>query len=186
MRCDGNSGIPFPTKQGNGPSSQDEKGKPELFLSCGGTHGVPFEWRRVCRGTSWVASKVSRTHSRPKREGGISLDTQEWKWSSSRVEGIFSWFFSSCGRKLRVPFEYDGDLSEPLVWPQNSSVSMRVARGFSGYLSSRCCGRGPHVEFRPEPQDSSPVLKWILGFLWSFHSGLRPHLLWRHASQLFS
>ena len=171
-------------KQGNGPSSRDEEGKPGLFLSCGGTHGVPFKWRRVCRGTSWVASNVSRTHSRLKREGGISLDTQEWKWSSSRVEGIFSWFFSSCGRKLRVPFEYDGDLSEPLVWPQNSSVSMQVVRGFLGYLSSRFQGRGPHVEFRPEPQDSSPVLKWILGFLWSFHSGLRPHLLWRHASPL--
>ena len=42
----------FPTKQGNGPSSQDEEGKPRLFLSCGGTLGVPFDWRLVFRGTS--------------------------------------------------------------------------------------------------------------------------------------
>ena len=129
---------------------------------------------------------MSRALSRPKREGGISLDTQERKRSSSRVEGIFSWFFSSYGRKLSVPFEYNGDLSEPLLWPQNSSVSMRVARGFSGYLSSRCWGRGPHLDLRPGSQASSPVPTWILGFLWSFHKGVRPHLVWRHASPLSS
>ena len=50
MRCNGNAGIPFPMKQGNGPSSRDE-GKMGLFLSCGGTLSVPLKWRRVCRRT---------------------------------------------------------------------------------------------------------------------------------------
>ena len=36
------AGIPFPMKQGNGPSSRDEEGKTGLFLSCGGTLGVPL------------------------------------------------------------------------------------------------------------------------------------------------
>ena len=43
LRCDGKAIIPFPTKQGNGPSTQDEKAKTGLFLSCGGTLEVPLE-----------------------------------------------------------------------------------------------------------------------------------------------
>ena len=50
LRWDGNAGIPFPMKQGNGPSSRDEEGKTGLFLSCGGTLGVPLEWRLLCWG----------------------------------------------------------------------------------------------------------------------------------------
>ena len=49
---DENAGIPSPTKQENGPSSRDEEGEPRLFLSCGGTLGVPLECRRGCWGTS--------------------------------------------------------------------------------------------------------------------------------------
>ena len=52
LRCDGNAGIHLQMKQGNGPSSRDEEGKPGLFLSCGRKFGVPLEWRRVCQGTS--------------------------------------------------------------------------------------------------------------------------------------
>ena len=49
---DGNARIPFPMKQGNGPSSRDEERKSGLFLSCGRFLGVPLEWRRVFRRTS--------------------------------------------------------------------------------------------------------------------------------------
>ena len=52
LEVDRKAGIPFPTKEGNGPSSQDEEGKPGLSLSSGGTRGVPLEWRRVNTGTS--------------------------------------------------------------------------------------------------------------------------------------
>ena len=52
LRCDMNTGIPFPTKQGNRPPSRDEEGKMGLFLSGGGTIGVPLQWRRVFQGTS--------------------------------------------------------------------------------------------------------------------------------------
>ena len=76
------------------------------------------------------------------------FEAQEGKWDFSRdagaktasscVEGRISWFFSSRGRFLS---RYDGDLRDPLVWPQERPVSMRVARGLSGFLSSRCQGR---------------------------------------------
>ena len=34
--------------------------------------------------------------------------------------------------------------------------------GLSGFLSRRCRGLRPCVESGPEPEDSSPVLTWIL------------------------
>ena len=48
---------------------------------------------------------------------------------------------------------FDGDLSDLLVLPQESKVSMRVMQGLLGFLSSRCRGLGPHLDLRPEPQD---------------------------------
>ena len=39
--------------------------------------------------------------------------------------------------------------------------------GLSGFLSHRCWGLRPCVESVPEPEDSSPVLTWILGYFWS-------------------
>ena len=61
-----------------------------------------------------------------------------------------------------------------------------VARGFLGFLSSRCRCLGLHLELRLEPQGSSPVLTWISGFLWSFKREVRPRLVWRHGSPLSS
>ena len=59
---------------------------------------------------------------------------------------------------------YDGDLRDPLWWPQERPVSMRVAGGLSGFSSRRCRGLRPCVESVPEPEDYSPVLTWILGY----------------------
>ena len=77
----------------------------ELFLSCGGTLMFPLEWRRVCRRTSSFASRVSRTLSRLKKEGRISLESPQRKRASFRVEGRIFLFFSSCGSKPGVPLE---------------------------------------------------------------------------------
>ena len=65
---------------------------------------------------------------------------------------------------------YDGDLRDPLWWPQETPVHMRVARGLSGLFSRRCWGLRPCVESGPEPEDSSPVLTWILAYFWSLPS----------------
>ena len=58
---------------------------------------------------------------------------------------------------------YDGDLRDPLLWPQERPVPMRVSRGPLGSPSRRCWGLRPCVESVLEPEDSSPVLTWILG-----------------------
>ena len=83
---------------------------------------------------------------------------------------------------------YDGDLRETLWWPQERPVPLRVARGplggHSGFLPRRCWGLRPCVESVPEPEDSSPVLTWILGYFWSLPRGVSLRLEWGHARAL--
>ena len=85
---------------------------------------------------------------------------------------------------------YDGDLRDLLWWPQERPVSLRVAQGpFGGlscFLSRRCLGLKPCVESVPEPEDSSLVLTWILGYFWSLPRGVRPRLEYGHARSLSS
>ena len=80
----------------------------------------------------------------------------------------------------------DGDIRDPLWWPQERPVTMQVARGLSGFLSLRCRGLRPSVELVPEPEDSSPVLTWILGNFWSLPRGVSPPLEWGHARMISS
>ena len=81
---------------------------------------------------------------------------------------------------------YDGDLRDPLWWPQERPVPMRVALGLLGIPLPSCRGLRPCVESVPEPEDSSPVLTWILGYFWIFPRGVSPCLEWGHARALSS
>ena len=69
---------------------------------------------------------------------------------------------------------YGGDLSDRLWWPRERPVPMRVARGLSGLLSRRCRGLRSCVESVPEPEHSSPVLTWILGYFWTLPRVVSP------------
>ena len=62
---------------------------------------------------------------------------------------------------------YDGDLRDPIWWPQERPVPMPVARGPLGIPLPSMPGLRPCVESVREPEDSSPVLTWILGYFWS-------------------
>ena len=62
---------------------------------------------------------------------------------------------------------YDGDLRDPLWWPQERPVPMRVGRWPLGIPHPSMPGLRSCVESVPEPEDSSPVLTWILGYFWS-------------------
>ena len=53
--------------------------------------------------------------------------------------------------------------------------------GLSGFLSRRCRGLRPCVDWGSEPEDSSPVLTWILGYFRSLPRGVSPRLEWGHA-----
>ena len=58
---------------------------------------------------------------------------------------------------------YGGDLRDLLWWPQEMPVPMRVARGPLRLPLLSMPGPKIFVEAVQEPEDSSPVLTWILG-----------------------
>ena len=71
---------------------------------------------------------------------------------------------------------YDGDLSEPLWWPQDRPVPMGVARGPLGIPLPSIPRPKILCDSVPEPEDSSPVLKWILGNFLSCSKGVKDPL----------
>ena len=112
----------------------------------------------------------------------ISLETPQRKWASSCLEGRSSLFFSCCDWFLS---SYEKDLRDLLLWPQERPVSMQVARGLWGFISSGFLVLSTRLQQRPEPEVCSPMLTWILGFVWSLQRGVRPRLDRQHASLLF-
>ena len=62
---------------------------------------------------------------------------------------------------------YDGDIRDPLGGLWKGQSPWELLGGLSGFLSRRCRGLRPCVESVPEPEDSSPVMTWILGYFWS-------------------
>ena len=113
----------------------------------------------------------------------ISLETLQWKWASSRLEGRTSWIFSSCGRCSRLTTGTSGTRSGGLRKGQSTCM---LLQGLSGFHSRRCRGLRPCVESVPEPEDSSPVLTWILWYFWSLPRGVSPRLEWEQARAISS
>ena len=113
----------------------------------------------------------------------ISLEMPQRKWASSRLEGRTSWIFLSCGRYSRLRTGTSGTRSGGLRKGQ-SPCALHV--GLSGFLSRRCRSLRPSVESVPEPEDSYPLLTWILGYFWSLPRGVSPRLDWGHARALSS
>ena len=115
--------------------------------------------------------------------GVINLETPQRKWASSRLEGRTSWIFSSCGRCSRLKTGTSGTRPGGL---RKGQSPCELLRGISGFLSCRCRGLRPCVELVPEPEDSSPVLTWILGDFGSLPRGVSPRLEWGLALTLSS
>ena len=99
------------------------------------------------------------------------------------MEGRTSWFFSSGGRCSRLTTGTSGTCSGGL---RKGQSPYELLGGLSGFLSCRCRGLRPCVESVPEPEDSSPVMTWILGYCWSLPRGVSPRLKWGHARALSS
>ena len=113
----------------------------------------------------------------------ISLETPLRKWASSSLERRTSWIFSSFGRCSRLTTGTSGTRSGGL---RKGQSPCELLRGLSGFLSRRCRGLRPCVQSVPEPEDSSPVLTWILGYFWSLPRGVSPRLEWGHARAISS
>ena len=113
----------------------------------------------------------------------ISLEKPQRKWASSRLEGKTSWIFSSCGRCSRLTTGTSGTPSGGL---RKGYSPCEFLGGLSGFLSRRCLGLRPCVESGPEPEDSSPVQTWILGYFSRLPRGVSPRLECGHALALSS
>ena len=105
------------------------------------------------------------------------------KWASSRLEGRTSWIFSSCGRCSRLTTGTSGTRSGGL---RKGQSPCELLWGVLGFLSRQYRCLRPCVESVPEPDVSSPVLTWILGYFWSLPRGVSPRFEWGHARALSS
>ena len=113
----------------------------------------------------------------------ISLETPQQKWASSRLEGRTSWTFSSCGRSSRLTTGTSGTRSGGL---RKGQSPCELLGGLSEFLSRQCPGLKSYVESVLEPEDSTPVLTWNLGYFWSLPSGVSTRLESGHARALSS
>ena len=113
----------------------------------------------------------------------ISLETPQRKWASSRLEGRTSCILSSCGRCSRPMTGTSGTRSGGL---RKGQSPCELLGGLSRVLSHRCRGLRPCVEWVREPEDSSPVPTWILGYFWRLPRGVSPRLHWGHAGRISS
>ena len=113
----------------------------------------------------------------------ISLEMPQRKWASSRLEWRTSWIFSSCGRCSRITTGTSGTRSGGL---RKGQSPCELLGGLSGFFSFRCRGLRSCVDTVPEPEYSSPVLTWILGYFWSLPSGVSPRLDLGHARAISS
>ena len=111
----------------------------------------------------------------------ICLETPKWNWASSRLEGRTSCIFANCGRCCRLTTGTSGTRSGGL---RKGQSPCELLWGLSGFLSRLFQGLRPCVESVPEPEDSSPVLTWILRYFWSLPRGVSPRLEWGHARAL--
>ena len=74
----------------------------------------------------------------------------------------------------------------PALVASRKASPMRVAWGPLGIPLLSILGPKTLCGSVPEPEDSSPVLTWILGYFWSLPRGVSPRLEWGHARALSS
>ena len=74
----------------------------------------------------------------------------------------------------------------PLWWLQERPVPMGVALGPLGIPLPSMPGCKTLCGVDAEPEVSSPVLTWILGYFWSLPRRVSPRLEWGHARALSS
>ena len=101
LRCDGNTGNPFPTTQGKDPSSRARRWK-HGSSGCRRDSRASSPVESEMSGNFLSCSKVVKDPIEVPEVGVVSLETPQRKWASSLLEGRTSWIFSRCGRCSRL------------------------------------------------------------------------------------
>ena len=150
LRCDRNAGNSFPTTQRKEPVSRARRRK-RGSSGCG----------RDSRASSRVKSGMLRNFLSSSKGVKDPLEVPEFRCDVPRFASAEMGLISP-GRENLLDFlelwqvlsTYDGDLRDPLWWPQERPVPLGVARGplggLSGFLSSRYRGLRPCVESVPD------------------------------------
>ena len=159
MRCEGNAGNSFRTRQEKDPSSRALRRK-RRFSGCGQDARASSLVETGMSVNFLICSKGVKDPLEVPDVRCISLETPQRKWASSRLEGRTFWIFSSWGWCSRLTTGTSGTRSGGLRKGKSPCELLGVRAGF---LSRRCCGLRPCEELLPEPEDSSPVLTWISG-----------------------
>ena len=125
LRWDGNAGNSFPTTQGKDPFSRARRRK-RVSSGCG----------RDSRASSRVQTGMSGNFLSCSKGVNEPLEVPEIRCDSPRDASAEMGLISPAGENLldflelrQVLSTYDGDLRDPLWWPQERPVPMRVARG---------------------------------------------------------
>ena len=182
MRCDGNTRNSFPTTQGKDPSSRARRRK-QGSSGCGRGSRASSPVETGMSGNFLSCSKDVKDPLEVPEFRSDYPETPQHKCASSRLEGTTSWIFSSCSRCSRLTTGTSGSRSVGL---RKGQSPCELLAGLSGFHSRRCWVLRPCVESVPEPEDSSPVPTWILGYFWSLPRGVSPRLEWGHGRALSS
>ena len=125
LRCDGNAGNSFPNTLGKDPSSRDRRWKRDSS-GCG----------RDSRASSRVETGMSGNFLSCSKGVKDPLVVPEVRCHYPREASVEMGLISPGGENLldflellQVLSTYDGDLRDPLWWPQERRIPMRVARG---------------------------------------------------------
>ena len=125
LRCDGNPGNSFPTTQGKDPSPRARRTK-QGSSGCG----------RDSRASSRVETGMSGNFLSCSKSVKDPLEVPEVRCDLPRNASAETGFLSPGGENLldvlelrQVLSTYDGDLRDPLWWPQERPVPLKVARG---------------------------------------------------------
>ena len=125
LSCDGNAGNSFPSTQGKDPYSRARRRKRGSF-GCG----------RDSRASSRVQTGMSGNFLSCKKGVKDPLEVPEVRCENLRDASAEMGLISPGGENLldflelrQVLSTYDGDLRDPLWWPLERPVPMRLARG---------------------------------------------------------
>ena len=131
LRCDGNAGTSFPTKQGKDPSSRATRQKRDSS-GCGREPRASSRVETGMSGNFLSYSKGVKALWSFQRLDVISLEKPQRKWASSCLEGKTSWIFSSCGRCSRLTMGPSGTRSGGL---RKGQSPCEFLGGLSEFLS---------------------------------------------------
>ena len=145
LKCDRKATNSFPITQGKDPSSRDRR-RTRGSSGCGQNSGASSRVETGMSGNFLSCSKGVKDPWKFQMLDVISLDTPQWKWASSRLEGRTSWIFSSCCSCSRLTTGTSGTRSSGL---RKGQSPCELLGRLSGFHSCRSRGLRSCVESVP-------------------------------------